>query len=583
MVNLETQAFNIPQQTREEFTFCGKKPEQLDLWAQSLIKTNLHEYGYALRQALSETNELKVAPYGRYRLLEKIRPGVHFIRTTLAQYYNKHALALPPQLCALRELLQELEQQLILGYKIVVAHALLKKSWEPGAVTDKAILYSCHRLIAESGWLFLNDWQYYAPAPSAAWSDIHQFYGIARNKGFLDKLVQDGANTFVKELSIQQAYLRVLLLACAQPFQIRQADSWYLYQALELWTPFAILSSVAIGSLFKINLNEDAPPSYISQEADLSDAQIIYIKLGQLAGYLEHSHKNIALNKAETYSSENANWYHKDFYVPDFINDSLIHHLLNCWRATPKRGFSRMPVQTALNVGFGLSAIHHFLSGVSFNTFLSGMKRSFLQEDDANIFLDPRQKTASDDVWAAVYDTKNSVAASGAQALEKYLVDVDDTSGHYAQFSCYATNISASGYCLIWHENPPAQLQSGELIALQEASAQEWNIGVIRWIKHVAAKSLQVGVQLLSPVAEACSVQLMQKEGHSNAMRALLLPSFPAMQLPETLVVSSLSFHVGDLALLQYKQQYYKVRLLELVAITANFSQYSFKWLGTNV
>ena len=88
-----------------------------------------------------------------------------------------------------------------------------------------------------------------------------------------------------------------------------------------------------------------------------------------------------------------------------------------------------------------------------------------------------------------------------------------------------------------WKGNTSA-IKVGELLGVKEERSKSWSIASICWIKNTGASTIQIGVLMLSPKAEAAAVRFIQKVGASGEhVRALLLPEIPILSKPTTLLI----------------------------------------------
>ena len=63
-------------------------------------------------------------------------------------------------------------------------------------------------------------------------------------------------------LTLADVYLRIALLAVAKPNQLRQKDLSAVFNALDQWTPRITIGAPADDTMFVVDLDADAPPSY---------------------------------------------------------------------------------------------------------------------------------------------------------------------------------------------------------------------------------------------------------------------------------------------------------------------------------
>ena len=151
------------------------------------------------------------------------------------------------------------------------------------------------------------------------------------------------------------------------------------------------------------------------------------------------------------------------------------------------------------------------------------------------------------DVWEMNYHHRGQDAepSSTEVAVARAAAGMQIDTSHQTQ-NWKMVNVSAGGYCLLWDNPETTRAQVGELLGIREQSDPDtfhWRLGVIRWLKFVEKRGLELGVQMLSPgavgVAARMDIKSRSKERGLHAWPAtagnridsaastLLLPSPP--------------------------------------------------------
>jgi hypothetical protein len=95
-------------------------------------------------------------------------------------------------------------------------------------------------------------------------------------------------------------------------------------------------------------------------------------------------------------------------------------------------------------------------------------------------------------------------------------------------------NQSAGGLKLRGQPTEPTAISVGEILAVQYRGMPGTSVGAIRWAHTFDDGTVEFGVQMLSPRAEAVSLE--STIGGRGAMRALLLPELANLQQPAALI-----------------------------------------------
>jgi len=104
---------------------------------------------------------------------------------------------------------------------------------------------------------------------------------------------------------------------------------------------------------------------------------------------------------------------------------------------------------------------------------------------------------------------------------------------------------SLGGYRVIWPAAENLRARIGELVILASAAladeAQDWMVGVMRWLRIHADASVEAGIELLARRAKPASLRSYDDERHLRPpMRALLLDSLGEDSLPATVLTPPL-------------------------------------------
>lgn len=547
-------------------SFCEATPRDLKRWIAGLPKANIGETARQLYQGLGELNQLLTPSDNRLHLLELLRPEVYFVCQHLERHFLHQAIMLDERSRKISNLCQALQSHLAIGYKQIVLRIAPKYTRDRAALLSVALQRATHALKGQ----LLRATQLYSPAPEQLWFELHQLFRCACDLQLQHRRVRDDLASLAGELSVEQTYIAALLLGSARCNQLRQNPIAQLAQMLEPWSAWLKLHPGAPGEgLFAISAEIDAGPRYRSkfrseQQPDLLgfDPQPL---VKAIEAHLLHQETSTPLP------------------VPSGLTLDTLQHLLATWGEAAERSFQRTVGQGNLTVCVGMSALHFYLGGE--RTFSELLKHPGSRAANFSQAVAQGEK----DSWSQAFDAAPQSKADEFLPYEEIryepLADDEgdaDSPPHYPTYALPVINHSPGGYCLAWPKEVPAELQTGEMVGIQDTTNQGWSIAVVRWIRQVRGAGTQMGIELVAPYAQPCGLQLVRtRDDHSHYLRGLLLPEISAIDLPATLLAPRLPFQEGNKVLINTQGEEHRAGLDRRVASTHSFNQFAYRSLET--
>lgn len=111
-------------------------------------------------------------------------------------------------------------------------------------------------------------------------------------------------------------------------------------------------------------------------------------------------------------------------------------------------------------------------------------------------------------------------------------------------------NESASGYAVMHVAGELAGLVAGSAIGLRTTPDKPWNICVVRWARSENPEHIELGLELLSPLAEAVRITRRGADGEQLPVPAFLLPPLPTLARGEALLTARGYFEPGGFTLI---------------------------------
>ena len=203
------------------------------------------------------------------------------------------------------------------------------------------------------------------------------------------------------------------------------------------------------------------------------------------------------------------------------------------------------PETTSIGISLGLSAVHRLIDSMD----------SAADGDGGSLPLRP------------------TVTNGGKRRLTGA-----DGSGPY---SCEVINESADGSRLRWRDANNGKIRIGELIAIRHLheSGEIPGIAVVRWLKITNNRTVEFGIQLLSPDALPITIRHYngkdQETGH-DYLKGLFVPEFKAARQPASLILPAFLYHADDIVSLVMDNQEHCLQLVKPVETTPGFSRFLF-------
>jgi len=569
-------------------------PAKLKTWLESLPLGSPTKTGQELLAALQQANRAEAPVNERYYFLDQCRPLIDGLSESLHKQYATAAVPLTDKHREAAELAHSLLSEIAIGYKTVLLTAAAST---PAAETDRntaaaAALYAIHHLAR----LLVDTYGLYAPEPKNLWLEIHQIYRFAERQGILAATLQhDAGDNSVR--SIDHTYRRIIMLALANPYHLMQGEALQVFHELDKWTIHCHIRPLAAGispngNLY-VDLDQDTPPQYAPIHKKMqppADGRTMDIS-GILAA-LEHRMKELLISgKGES--------GHLTLTGRKLRN--MYKRLSDAWGLRIERLSERKQASIPVELVVGISAAHHFagngadftpeLSEIEVRKGKSGAKGQglhlaaendapWLHEDQAQrlatgIFQPRTSQFAADpakpqDIWTKVY---------ASQSHAKHQKGGSDPA--FESIVCQLMDQSRGGMAISCKKGHGVRLITGEVIAFKSEhapGANDWSVGVVRWLRTSAKEKLQLGIRLLADDTAPVATRGVKGVGKdSEYFRSLLIPKLDPMQYPTTLITPAAVYDVDSVILVNTGTQTFYARLTKLVDASNAFSLFQFQ------
>ena len=582
MHNFEQMLFNnLPEQSKAPKSGFNLNASAIDNWFDELPLANVRLAVKAIYLALKETNSYQINFKKRLYLLEKIHAPAIELSMNLKKLNLNRELPLDEKRQRIAILVRKLHNQLATSYKIVLRDLLNCNVilMCPGKSRSMALAIS--RIIRHHSLSLIANYQFYASPYPGLWSEVHHLFLLAYREKLLDKKLLDPSLQLVSETTVKNVYLEILLISVADPYRMAQHHIASIYQQLEEWSALADIRPLQDdkdGNKLILDLSKDTHPAFVSHldKTEPSYAWTLDTSKLDYAHLIEH------FGSPDTKTTE--------------INAELLKQLSLAWGIIPSRQHNRRPSKSRLKVAIGLNNVHYVLNGNREPDWLEpepGDNEYQLSQDipigtsfDANPV---GSTTKVNDIWGEIFNSRTLQGKKKTiepAAIKTETRKIQPHSHDPKEWDL--VNESVGGYCLLWDNTDTINAKVGEIIAISHEEEKKeglWFIGTIRWMKCVASRKVQIGVQIMAPNAIAVSTAKYSNMQEGMKSRAILLPAIPVLQQPKTLITTSLGYNTRDQIMLnEYRLENTnlvnvksKLVLMDTLEVSSHFSRFKFK------
>lgn len=471
------------------------QPKTVAAWLARLPYASPTDAAQQLMSALYVSNRQAIGADTRLALLALYRPAVLRVAASLeAQLADA---GVPPHALQRQTgtLLRELRTELAIGYK----QALLALNNGEARHSGKRLGETAARALDALYEVQLACHLTYSPLPASLWSEIRGLMRVARAAGVADKAVDDAP-------SASLAYRRALLTALADPPHLSPAELSHTRLYLDRFAALATLAAAPVEGrrgFAATTTGADAP----TPRASVASDDGLWLDTDDLCRHLHGAALRLRTGDTPRRIGLPAE-------MDSEISLKLCKRLFKLWSGGVQRGFKRYAdAGSTVEAVAGVSAIHHLLAG-------------------------PAADADAESWHVSICDT--GLRCSTAAPVSRWRVDND----------------SAAGLAVCGTPETPLNLKVGEPLAIRGTPAACWSLAVIRWIRMRDARQVQLGLQRLSPNAEAVWVRPLRGHRKASLEPALFIPGLAPMKQADRLLLPRHLYQIGmDAELWQAQQQ----------------------------
>jgi hypothetical protein len=468
-------------------------------WLAELPLVNVAPSQIRLLAQLKELNRFDLPAAERLKVLEALREPVYFLQAEQIKKLASKPLPLTQVERSIFGQVAKLWQELLIGYQRCLASGAADKR-----ESQTALL--CQRGLDCLASNMLDHCRVYHALPDGYWLALHQLYRKAQESGESATQVPDPVRK--TNVCCIEVYVHVLLFMLADPNEQLQKQLAQIQRWLERWA-----QSVPVRNAPP--QDQSLPPLLLDfsaatgayREADAGGRSAsAWLDIGELARILKK--RVVLLRKGEPPASLGLG---EDCAMPGV--EQMLVRLFRLWcEGKNARAQTRRSVSAKAKACSTLVSMHFHISG----------NKTFRQPGHAT------QLTRRE---------RDEIATFGHTSTR--LEDAFVEAGGYATEDWQLQEESLSGLRIVRPvASGSARYTHAQLIAVRPADANNFLLGVVRWIKTDDNGDVQIGVRVIPGIPRAVAVRATglnaQKE---KFVPALYCPALAALSAPASLIL----------------------------------------------
>lgn len=568
--------------------YTGLTLRQLDEQLARFARGNPALFATGLARLLAALNRSSLRKMDRLDALERLRPVVLDTCDALVLGYRNLPLPLSGEAHQAAAGTHRLLSLLGEGYKLAVNERLDGQPHGDAGTTGDLKL-AIQRGLLTCGRSLLEHYRLYAPESTDLWRDVHRLYANAEALKIQARPFEAAGDREETALSIKQAYLRMVILALANPYHLLQGEANELYRRIGRWVHLVRLVVPErwrdLPGRFVVDLESHLPPHYRSRNRKLpTPALPRLLAVEDMVAAVDDELKILRDELAERSSNAAlALRMQRDMYL----------HFREALGGRQERLDLRRSTVSPVSVVAGLSGCHFFLNGrrsfrpdsdeARWNERLDSVAgEPELMLSDSEYLCDPpeprggrrsffRARDAEmDDVWRQANVVNDRGETETAQRRVRYRA-----------VTWHRKNVSAGGMALFCIEAEGTRVRVGELMAFSDdarAGPGEWRLAQVRWLRSRPDGGLEMGVRHIAESGHAVGTKGVQGAGRDTEnLRGILVPRVDPLNEEATLISPSGVYEPGSVLRLVMSDLTVYVKLTARVATSQLFSHFRFR------
>ena len=518
-------------------------------WVADLPIMDMGETTRRLFAGLTKLNNEPIAPQTRVDITEILLPYVKMALENLDRHFLSRSFPLPVRSQKVYDLKKSLIMELAGSYQLAALDMLTKNSG-----SKKGLLISIGRAIQFMSLVIVNDYGIYAKNKKSIWHDIHHLYLLACEKKIQDKEIPHKDDVNGENLSIEEQYKLINLIALAAPNTLRQGEvarirEFFLVTLNEvklISNPEKVKSKYAHITL----LNSDEPAS-LMPVSDLLNSPTS--RIFDLSSVIHKIDEFVTLSETDELGKHDK-W--------PMLTHSLAKRLVYVLTTIRNRRYKRFEREEKASLVIKMSEVINIV-----------------RDNEPETFMDQINEDVEDDNIYEALAAEDSVSSPWSDLDIEELSTDRDVTIHSWQIE----NSSSGGYGLKQVVSEATTARVGELVAIKDPkdTSGMWQISVARWMDSFKDIGLRIGLEILSLQGMVVTVdEITTREISQNLpLEGVLLPTIDGARDEAHLIFPGYIFHVDDELTITLGSRQQNVRITNIDDTVGNFAYCNFEIL----
>ncbi len=516
-------------------------------WVSGLPLTDMGEVTRQLFVGMTQLNQEPLNPQVRIDITEVILPYIRMVLENLDRHFLSRSFPLPERSQKIFDLKKSLLMETAGSYQLAALEMLTKRS-----VSKKKLLLSVGRAIKFMSQALMNSYEVYAKHDQSIWHDLHHLYLMACENKIDKKTVPNKDDVHGEELSIENQYKLINLIALAAPNTLRQGEVAKISDFFKICirdVSILIDSDKVKAKYAHITLLNSDEPASLMPVSDLVNSPTS--RIFDLSAVINHLDQFVSLSETSDLGTHEK-W--------PMLTHSLAKRLVYVLTTIRNRRYKRFPRDEKLTMAIRMSDVIEMI-----------------RENDVDSFAEQiNQDVEDDNIYEALAEAEG-VASPWSDIDLDVMANDKDVKLH----SWRIENSSSGGYGLRQIKSEPSTARVGELVAVKDPKdeADLWQIAVIRWMDSFRKVGLKAGLEILSlhgmmvQVDEISNREISQK----LPLEGILLPTIDGSRKEANLIFPGFIFQAEDELTMTLGKRQQSITITSVDDTVGTFSYCSFE------
>ncbi len=518
-------------------------------WVAGLPVMDMGETTRRLFAGLTKVNNEPIAPQVRVDISEILLPFVKMALENLDRHFLSRSFPLPERSQKVFDLKKSLIMELAGSYQLAALDMLTKNSG-----SKKGLLISIGRAIQYMSVVIMNDYSIYSKNIKSIWHDMHHLYLLACEKNIQHKEIPHKDDVNGENLSIEEQYKLINLVALAAPNTLRQGEvqrirEFFLETLNEvklISNPDQVKSKYAHITL----LNSDEPAS-LMPVSDLLNSPTS--RIFDLSSVIHQIDQFVSLSETDELGKHDK-W--------PMLTHSLSKRLVYVLTTIRNRRYKRFDREEKASLVIRMPDV-----------------LNIIRDNETDSFMDQINEDVEDDNIYEALAAEDSIESPWSDIDIEELATDRDVKIH----SWVIENSSSGGYGLKQIVSEATTARVGELVAIKDPKDNSgmWQISVAKWMDAFKGIGLRIGLEILSIHSMVVSVEAVTNRELTQKLplEGILLPTIDGARDEANLIFPGYIFKVDDELTMTLGSRQQHVRITKIDDTVGNFAYCNFEVL----